>query len=147
MKKVTMLSVTLFVLFLFVVSSSVFAQTYGKVLKKTKADRLFGRVYQSSKMSVKEFNIIIGGSSNTVMLNILKKQLYILGDKRKVLYPAKTTVDSTTVFHVFSKSKVEELLKANKDATITVEIRKKHLTVTHGTSTLEFSTVCPPWCP
>ncbi len=147
MKKVTTLSVALFVLFLFVVSSSLFAQTYGKVLKKTKANRLFGRVYQSSKMNVKDFTKIVDQSSNVVMLNILKKQLFILGDKRKVLYPAKATVDSTTVFHVFSISKVEELLKANKDTTITVELRRKHLTVTHGFSTLEYSSLCPPWCP
>ena len=147
MKKVTTLSVALFVLFLFVVSSSLFAQTYGKVLKKTKANRLFGRVYQSSKMNVKDFTKIVDQSSKVVMLNILKKQLFILGDKRKVLYPANKTVDSTTVFHVFSKSKVIELLRINKDTTITVELRKKHLTVTHGMSTLEFSQVCPPWCP
>ena len=146
MKKVA-LSAVLFCLFLFGVGSSTLAQPYGKVLKKAEANRLFGRVYQSSKMNVKDFSKIVDRSSKVVMLNILKKQLFILGDKRKVLYPAKTTVDSTTVFHVFSKSKVEELLKANKDTTITVELRKKHLTVTHGMSTLEFSSDCPPWCP
>ncbi|MEW5844225.1 MAG: hypothetical protein AB1775_13275 [Bacteroidota bacterium] len=145
MKKVIS-TVVFLCFFLLGAVSSLSAQPYGKVLKKAKADTLFGSVLVSSKMSVKEFTQIIGGSSNTVMLNILKKQLYILGDKRKVLYPAKTTVDSTTVFHVFSKSKVVELLKASKDTTITVELRKKHLTVTHGMSTLEFSQECPPWC-
>ena len=146
MKKVA-LSAVLFCLFLFGVGSSASAQQYGKVLKKAEANRLFGRVYQSSKMNVKNFSKIVNQSSNVVMLNILKKQLFILGDKRKVLYPAKATVDSTTVFHVFSISKVEELLKANKDTTITVELRRKHLTVTHGFSTLEYSSLCPPWCP
>ena len=146
MKKVIS-TVVFLCFFLLGAVGSLSAQPYGKVLKKSKADRLFGSVLVSSKISVKEFTQIIGGSSNTVMLNILKKQLYILGDKRKVLYPAKTTVDSTTVFHVFSKSKVVELLRASKDTTIKVELRKKHLTVTHGLNTLEFSSLCPPFCP
>lgn len=146
MKK-TVVGLVLFCAFLFGLATSLSAQPYGKVLKKSKADRLFGRVLVSSKMSVKEFTQIIDRSPDVVMLNVLNKQLYILGDKRKVLYPADKTVDTATVFHVFSKSKVEELLKANKDTTITVELRKKHLTVTHGASTLEYSSLCPPWCP
>ncbi|MCL4551463.1 MAG: hypothetical protein M1495_23180 [Bacteroidetes bacterium] len=146
MKKI-IVSVALLCFFLFGVANLISAQPYGKVLKKSEANRLFGKVLQSSKMNVKDFTKIVDQSSKVVMLNILKKQLFILGDKRKVLYPANKTVDSTTVFHVFSKSKVIELLRINKDTTITVELRKKHLTVTHGMSTLEFSQVCPPWCP
>ena len=47
---------------------------------------------------------------------------------------------------MFSKSKVEELLKLGKNIATFVEYRGNVLTITNGAYTLELSTDCPPNC-
>jgi hypothetical protein len=48
---------------------------------------------------------------------------------------------------MFSVSIINELLEKGKNTLSTIEIRGDVLSITNGIYTLEFSTICPPFCP
>jgi len=80
------------------------------------------------------------------MFNVNNGELIILGDGRKVLYPAGKVVNSTDVFYVVSKSKVIELLNLGSGTEIFFERRLKVFSITKDMNTLEESQPCPPYC-
>jgi len=121
-------------------------QTTGKIWSKDEAEQLYGEVLQSASMNCKELKNIISGTDENVMFRLLDGNVAILGDGRKVIYPAGASVSAEDVFSRFSKSVVEELLTKSEEETLYVENRKEVLTVTYGESTLELGLPCPPWC-
>jgi len=80
------------------------------------------------------------------MFKIINSSLFILGDNRVVLCPAGSSVPDDVVLHLFSKSKVIELLSLGNSGNTVIENRLNVLTVTNGDYTLEVSYPCPPFC-
>ena len=134
-------------LFIIIISSSiVFAQTIGKIYTKDEADKLYGNVIESVQLSVSEINSLLNQSQDKIMFSILKKQLVILGDNRKVLSATTQNISPSDVFAVYSKSKLLELLNYADAKYVYFEKRVNRPTITYGMHTLEEMMICPPIC-
>lgn len=133
-----------FVLFFSTIS---YSQVIGNIFSSGEANKLFGNVIDTVSIAKSEFLPILSQTQNYVMFRISNGELTILGDGRKVLYPAKKNVDTKEIFNLFSKSKVVELLNMDSLTNINIELRQNTLTITYGTNTLEFALWCPPFCP
>ncbi|MCB9211018.1 MAG: hypothetical protein H6610_08640 [Ignavibacteriales bacterium] len=133
------------ILFLMTINQS-FSQEYGKIFSKTEADKLFGVVYKSQNIKKDVLISALQNTSKVVMFKLENNFLTILGDEREVLFSSGSFTDKNQVFRLFSKSKVEELLRLGNDVNCFVEDRERVLTVTNGDYTLEVSVPCPPTC-
>ena len=133
--------------YIFLFSTVSFSQTVGKIFSQEEANNLFGNVIESAPISLCDLISTINQTQNYVMFQIINGELIILGEGRKVLYPAGKTVDPKEVFALYSKSKVVELLCSSSGNMVAVEKRESHLTVTFGLNTLEESWPCPTNCP
>ncbi|MCB0731551.1 MAG: hypothetical protein KDC88_11000 [Ignavibacteriae bacterium] len=133
------------ILFLMTINQS-FSQEYGKIFSKNEADKLFGVVYKSQNIKKDVLISALQNTSKVVMFKLENNFLTILGDEREVLFSSGSFTDKNQVFRLFSKSKVEELLRLGNDVNCFVEDRERVLTVTNGDYTLEVSVPCPPTC-
>jgi hypothetical protein len=125
---------------------SLSAQDIGKIFSSAEADSLFGQVMLSKAIKATNLDSIITGAQDKVMFKIIDCEIYILDKDRNVLSPQNGSVDSTTVFHVFSKSKINELINLGNSMYCSMEIRTGAFTITNGMYTLELSSGCPPDC-
>lgn len=132
--------------FVFILYSSIHAQTYGKLYTKSEADNLYGPVLSSVTINTSDLNLIIEKANNYIMFNILNGKLVILGEGRHLLSPENIQVDEKAVFKMYSISLVKELLSKGQDKTTTIENRKNVLSITNGEYTLEYAADCPPNC-
>ncbi len=154
MKKI-LSTLTLTTLFFISLNSSGYSQAagvVGKLYTKADANQTYGPVVSSVTINTEIILKAIEQSPDYIMFNIINGQLIILNGKRGVLFSTDkltTAVPARTVFHYFSTSKVKELITLGGNATFTtIELRPNNvLTVTSGTSTLEQSLFCPPFCP
>ena len=124
----------------------------GKLYTKSAADQTYGMVNTSVTVNTLTIQQAMEKSSDYLMFNIINGNLIILSGKREVLYSADFTtksVSSSIVFHVFSVSKIKELIeKGGNNPFTNVELRDNNvLTITNGVVTIEMSQVCPPFCP
>ena len=133
------------ILFLMTINQS-FSQEYGKIFSKNEADKLFGVVYKSQNIKKDVLISALQNTSKVVMFKLENNFLTILGDEREVLFSSGSFTDKNQVFRLFSKNKVEELLRLGNDDNCFVEDRERVLTVTNGDYTLEVSVPCPPTC-
>lgn len=135
-----------FILFLVLVNICN-AQIAGKIFTKDEADKLFGGVVESVKISPAEFKSIISKTEKYVMFKVVNSEATILGDGRKAIYPnADAAVGKMDVYHYYSKSVVLELLSKGKGDMVYLENRKEVFSVTYGTNTMEMGILCPPLC-
>ncbi|HSP88679.1 MAG TPA: hypothetical protein VLN45_11135 [Ignavibacteriaceae bacterium] len=118
----------------------------GIIYSLTEANNKYGSVISSIEISSSLLTSLFNQTDNYLMFKIMQNNLYILGDSRVVLYPANGTVDSSEVFAVYSKSKVEELIETGRESVTKVEERSEVFSLTNGNYTLEFSQWCPPFC-
>jgi hypothetical protein len=138
--------VMFFFIILTLATSSNFAQTIGQIFGKSEANTLFGSVLESVTMSQSQLSSILSQTQNYVMFKVSNGTVTILGDNRAVLYSSGTTVSSTEVFNIASKSKVIELLNLGTGSQIFIERRSQTLTITKDMNTLEEMQPCPPYC-
>lgn len=122
-------------------------ETIGKIISKAEADKNFGPVVQSIALDTAEVEKLIQASGDYLLFHILESKLVVLDKNRNAMMGDAKAFDAVTPFHVFSTSKVIELLKSGNAPTTTVELRKGVLSVTNGEYTMEYSTLCPPVCP
>ncbi|MBK7980263.1 MAG: hypothetical protein IPK06_09775 [Ignavibacteriae bacterium] len=80
------------------------------------------------------------------MFKLENDKLTVLGDQRKVISPNTIAIESSEVFHMYSKSKVIEILIKGGNTQTYFENRKNVFSITNGNYTLEYSTPCPPYC-
>lgn len=118
----------------------------GQIFTKNDADVRFGSVISSVSIPTNDLNSVLVNTVNFAMFKIINGSLFILGDKRVVLSPPGGSVPDEMVLHLFSKSKVIELLSLGNSGYTVVENRQNVLTVTNGDYTLEVSMPCPPFC-
>lgn len=118
----------------------------GIIHTKEEADRLFGKVIESVAVDIEKFNSIMAMTETNIMFRVVNETLFILGDDRKVLYPAGSSVTKEEVFHRASKLVVAELFSLSQDTQVVVEKRENCTTLTYGNNTVEEMVLCPPYC-
>lgn len=124
----------------------------GKLYTKSAADQTYGKVNSSVAVNTLTLIKAIKKSPDYLMFNIVNGNLIILNGKRAILYStnlATTSVASNVVFHVFSTSKIKDVINLGGNNPFTsVELREDStLTLTNGLETLEGGLWCPPYCP
>ncbi len=122
------------------------SQSLGEIITSDTAEREFGSAGISVSFPSEQLLSIAEMTSNLLMFNIIEEKLIILGDNRKVLYPEGFIISAETVFKVFSKAKVLELIDSGGADVNSIEFRGETLTISNNDSTLEYGTICPPWC-
>ncbi len=148
MKVISCLKVAFFSILLI---SSIFAQSsvevIGKVFPNADAVELFGVVETSVKVPVSKIKEQLSKAESSIMFMIKNGDIIITDTKRNLLSTEKSVpLKSTDVLHKFSVSVVKELLSKGNSDYVIFEQRGVVLTVTSGTYTMEFSTLCPPMC-
>jgi hypothetical protein len=121
-------------------------QSLGEIISRNEAEQQFGSVGISTSIESVRLQQLAGMTSDLMMFHIMDGKLVILGDKREVLYPEGASVPAETVFRVYSKTKVLELIEAGGAEDNSVEFRGETLTISNGDSCLEFGSLCPPVC-
>lgn len=119
----------------------------GKILTKENADQLFGPVIVSKEIPTETLKMYTNQSVNVIMFKLMNNDIYILDNNRNALLPLGVTINSTEVFSMYSVTIVQQLLSNGNSPFTTVEKRKDVLTITNGMFTLEYSLLCPPFCP
>ncbi len=132
-------------LFFILLNVQLFPQ--GKILSKETADQLFGPVLVSKEIPTETLKMYTNQSFNVIMFKLMNNDLYILDNNRNALLPLGVTINSTEVFSMYSVTIVQQLLANGNSPFTTVEKRKDVLTITNGMFTLEYSLLCPPFCP
>jgi len=129
------------------------AQEVGKIISAKEADALFGKVTEEVTITLSALKDFSSKTKEYVMLNIIDKQLHVLGDSRRAITSISEKLDSKTVLHVFSKSKVDEFISKSESQlqttgtnSINIQIRGDKLMLSNGFDVLEFSQACPPFC-
>lgn len=118
----------------------------GDIIPKETANENFGTASFSVLMSSDQLQSLASMTQNLLMFQIINEKLIILGDNKKTLFPEDFLVPAFTVFKVFSKAKVLELIQSGGNDNNSIERRTGTLTITNGDYTLEFGSLCPPWC-
>jgi len=119
---------------------------WGKIISKETANQDFGPAVFSISVTSEQMKSFASKTSFLLMFKIIDNRLFILGDDRKPIYPEGEVPPQETVFKVFSKDKIRELLDTGGDTNNFVELRADTLTITNSDKTLEFGSMCPPWC-
>ncbi|MHC1738465.1 MAG: hypothetical protein AB9882_10685 [Ignavibacteriaceae bacterium] len=118
----------------------------GKIIPKNEAYRLFGNVTQSVSFSTDQLISLLPETEKYVMFQFINGNIYVLGDKRKVLFPENGSVENHQVFHLLSKSILLQLFIYGKSSVTFIEKRGNILTISNGDFTLEYTYPCPPYC-
>jgi len=118
----------------------------GEIITKETADRDFGKVSLSQVITSDQLKDLAAKTTKLLMFSFINKNLVVLGDERKLLFPPGIEVSANSVFKVYSKDKILELIKSGGENDNFVEFREDTLTVTNGIYTLEFGSFCPPFC-
>jgi len=137
---------TVAVLIVLFLSTSITAQEVGEIFTKQKADDLFGEVLESYSVSTSTVIKWLNSTDDKIMFLLKNGTLTVLGDDRDLVYSTTQYSETNEVFHLYSKSKVTELLDSDKNSTTYFENRRNVFTITNGYFTLEVSWPCPPKC-
>lgn len=118
----------------------------GDIISNESANEEFGTASLSASISSDQLQSIALKTQNLLMFKFLNEKLIILGDDRKPLYPEGAVIAADIEFKVYSKAKVLELIQTGGDDNNFIQLRTNTLTITNGDYTLEFGSLCPPWC-
>ncbi len=117
----------------------------GKIVTKDDADKLFGQVLKSVKLDTATSKAILKNTNEYVMFKIVDNDLAIFSERNKTIYGNYNT-KAEDILHVFSKSKVEEVINLGGQADTFFEMRKEVFSITNGDVTVEYAQPCPPFC-
>jgi hypothetical protein len=138
--------IIIFVLLLFLFLSCSPTQQLGKIYTKDNAKQLLGNVVYSTEIERDTVAGLLNKTEKNIMFGIINKNLIILDNNRKLLYPLKAEFNDNDVFTVYSISVVKDLLSKGSSPIINVEQRREVLSVSYDNNTMEYGTKCPPIC-
>lgn len=127
-------------------SQLIFSQEIGKIFILSDAENQFGNVLYEHNLENEVLKNIMKNTLNYVMFDINNNDLTILGDGRILLYTKSTYLEKDDVFHLFSKSLLENLMNLGNSKTCNFQKREKAYTIQNGQFVLEYSLPCPPYC-
>lgn len=124
------------------------AESYseGEIIPRETANENFGLASLSVLIPSEQMQEIASKTENLLMFIFMENKLIILGDNRNPLYPEGVSISSDDIFKVYSKAKVLELIQFGGNVNNYIELRMDKITITNGEYTLEFGSMCPPWC-
>jgi len=125
------------------------AQEVGEIFNNNELYELFGKVKQSVNFETKKLKALIPFSGKYIMFRIIKKDIVILDENRKQLYPfdKDADYDNKTVFKYFSVNILTRLLNSADYNIVRFEEREKALVVKYKNKSMERGASCPPVCP
>ena len=123
-----------------------YSQVHGRIISKTEADEQFDSVLISVTMSVESLQELISGTRDNIMFKIDNDSVIVLDNNRNVLFPEGKVISSEDIFTLYSVSVLNNLFLQGNAATVYIEQRTNVLTITNGNYTMEFGTLCPPYC-
>ena len=119
---------------------------YGKIVSANDGDNLFGAVIASYQLNTNDLLAYCQKAGRVIMFAEENGELYIAGTGRTTLSTNTQHPSPNLVFHVYSVTKVNELITLGKDQITVVEIRSDVVDLKNGEFILEFSSPCPPFC-
>ncbi len=126
----------------------------GKIITSSEADALFGPAIKSISFNAKRLLMLANKSPEHIMFNVVNGEIRVLNNKRKALHPEGLSIASNERYHMFSTSKLLELMNLSGGTELVIQLRANDvLTIFAESSTkadthvLEFAISCPPWCP
>ena len=119
---------------------------YGKIVSATDGESLFGFVINSYQLNTNDLLAYCQTAGRVIMFAEENGELYIAGTGRTILSTNTQPPSPDLVFHVFSVTKVNELITLGNDPITVVEIRSDVVDLKNGEFILEFSSPCPPYC-
>ncbi len=122
------------------------AQTIGVIYTKPEADQKFGPVLNSVKVSNSQLEDWLNKSGNYLLFKIDGRNLYILAEGRKPLFPDSLLVQPEEVYKLVSVSKIKELINKGQNQQTFFEERQNVFSISNGDYTLEEIVNCPPFC-
>jgi len=136
------------IVLLFYLSCLSFAQQSGKIISSEEANNNFGAVGQVTVVSKSFIETMLKRAGRSIMFKVAESGLMILDEKRNLLFPqsAEIKLKKEDVFTVYSSSIVYDLLTREKGTSLNIEKRAEVLSITFGLYTLEFGSLCPPFC-
>ncbi len=119
---------------------------YGKIISVAEAANLFGQVVTSYQLITTDLLNYCQKAGRVIMFAEENAELYVAGSGRIILSLNTKAPSPDLVFHVYSVTKVNELLTLGKDQITIVEIRSDVVDLKNGAFILEFGVLCPPFC-
>jgi len=119
---------------------------YGKIISATEGENLFGKVVTSYQLNTNDLLGYCQKAGRVIMFAEENAELYAAGSGRIILSLNTMTPSPDLVFHVYSVTKVNELITLGKDQITIVEIRSNVVDLKNGEFILEFAELCPPFC-
>ncbi|MFA6597560.1 MAG: hypothetical protein WCS69_07545 [Ignavibacteriaceae bacterium] len=119
---------------------------YGKIISATEGENLFGEIISSYKLSSEELLSYSQNAGQLIMFAEENDELFVAGSGRVILSLNTKAPSQDLVFHVYSVSKVNELLTLGKEEVMVVEVRSDVVDLKNGEFILEFALLCPPYC-
>lgn len=144
MKKIYHVLIIALLLFLLLSCSS--TQQFGKIYTLEEANQLLGNVIYSTEIVRDTVTGLLNKTEKNIMFGLINREIVILDNNRKLIYPLKVEFNDTDVFTVYSISVVKDLLSKGTSPNINVEQRREVLSVTYDKNTMENGTKCPPYC-
>jgi hypothetical protein len=127
--------------------SYISAQEIGQIFSADEANEKFGIVIESISVQTTTVKEWINSTNDKIMFKVKGKSFTVLGDSRELVYSTSDYFESNEEFHMYSKSKLLELIGKGSNSITYLENRKDVFSITNGMFTLEFASICPPYCP
>ena len=119
---------------------------YGKIISATEGENLFGKVVTSYQLNTNDLLGYCQKAGRVIMFAEENDELFVAGSGRVILSLNTKAPSQDLVFHVYSVSKVNELLTLGNEEVMVVEIRSNVIDLKNGEFILEFAEKCPPIC-
>lgn len=141
--------VSLFISFLVV--SSTLAQdsnrVAGKLFTINEALEFFGEVKDSVVIDTTDVNKFLDATDKYIMFLLRNNEPVISDYKRNILFnPANAVIADKQIMHLFSVSKIKELIESGGSEMVKLENREGFFTISNGHVVLELGDPCPPYC-
>lgn len=119
---------------------------YGNIVSATDGESLFGAVINSYQLNTNDLLGYCQKAGRVIMFAEENGELYIAGPGRTTLSTNTQPPSPDLIFHVYSVTKVNELITLGNDQFTIVEIRSDVVDLKNGEYILEYSWPCPPYC-
>lgn len=119
---------------------------YGKIVSATDGENLFGAVITTYQLNTNDLLAYCQNAGRVIMFAEENAGLFVAGAGRIILSLNTATPSPDLIFHVYSVTKVNELITLGKDQITVVEIRSDVVDLKNGEYVLEYGSFCPPYC-
>lgn len=119
---------------------------HGKIISVAEAANLFGQVVTAYKLITTDLLDFCHNAGWVIMFAEESGELFVAGAGRMILSANIQSSSANLVFHVYSVTKVNELVTLGNDQITFVEFRSDVVDLKNGEFILEYGMICPPFC-